>query len=139
METIESRDGLMISEHLKVSIYFPILDAILSELDHRFAEKKLEHMRSIQAYSPCSPNFLRPNSIRTLAESYEWTRALSVECLLAKSTLYLERTCIVLLMLMFFLNYPHSELPFQCSPSYYRLLTIVVSTAHCERSFSALN
>ena len=70
METTGSREGLMASEHLKISIYFPILDAMLSELDRRFAEKNLEHMRSIQACSPSSPNFLKPNSIRTLAESY---------------------------------------------------------------------
>ena len=70
METIGSRDGLMTSELLKISVYFPILDAMLSELDHRFAEKNLEHMRSIQACSPGSPNSLRPNSICTLAESY---------------------------------------------------------------------
>ena len=56
METIGSRDGLMTSELLKISVYFPILDAMLSELDHRFAEKNLEHMRSIQACSPGSPN-----------------------------------------------------------------------------------
>lgn len=70
METTGSREGLVTSEHLKISIYFPVLDAMLSELDRRFAEKNLEHMKSIQACSPSSPNFLRPNSIRTLAESY---------------------------------------------------------------------
>ena len=57
METTGSR-GLMASEHLKISIYFPILDAMVSEFDRRFAEN-LEHMRSIQACSPHSPDFIR--------------------------------------------------------------------------------
>lgn len=70
METTGSREGVMTSEHLKISIYFPILDAMLTELDHRFAEKNLEHMRCIQACSPCCPNFLKPSSIRTLADYY---------------------------------------------------------------------
>ena len=85
METIGSRDGFITSEHLKVSVYFPILDAMLSELDRRFAEKNLEHMRSIQA---CSPNFLRPNSIRTLAESYGLTWALFLSSVHLQSQLY---------------------------------------------------
>ena len=58
-----------------------------AELYCTFAEN-LEHVRSIQACSPCSPNFLRPNSIRTLAESYGLDMgSLSVECSLAKPTL----------------------------------------------------
>ena len=57
IETTGSREELMTSEYLNISIYFPILDAMLSELDRRFAEN-LEHMRSIQACSPHSPNFL---------------------------------------------------------------------------------
>ena len=81
IETTGSREGLMTSEYFNISIYFPILDAMLSELDRRFAEKNLEHMRSIQACSPHSPNFLKPSSICTLAESYGLDMdSLSVEC-----------------------------------------------------------
>ena len=137
METIGSRDGLMTSEHLKVSVYFPILDAMLSELDRRFAEKNLEHMRSIQACSPCSPNFLRPNSIRTLAESYGLDMgSVSVECSLAKPTLLgkdMHSIADVLLELSSLrIAFPLLTKLLQIA------LTIVVSTAHCERSFSAL-
>ena len=127
----------MTSEHLKVSIYFPILDAMLSELDCRFAEKNLEHMRSIQACSPHSPNFLRPNSIRTLAESYGLDMgSLSVECSLAKPTLLgkdMHSIADVLLELSSLrIAFPLLIKLLQIA------LTIVVSTAHCERSFSAL-
>ena len=137
METIGSRDGFMTSEHLKVSVYFPILDAMLSELDRRFAEKNLEHMRSIQVCSPRSPNFLRPNSIRTLAESYGLDMgSLSVECSLAKPTLLgkdMHSIADVLLELSSLrIAFPLLTKLLQIA------LTIVVSTAHCERSFSAL-
>ena len=88
METTGSRERIMTSEHLKISIYLPILDAMLTELDCRFAEKNLEHMRSIQVCSPHCPNFLKPSSIRTLADSYGLDmESLSIECSLAKPTL----------------------------------------------------
>lgn len=45
METTGSREGELTSDHPKVSIYFPILDSMVSEIDHRFAEKNLEHMK----------------------------------------------------------------------------------------------
>ena len=137
METTGSREGLMASEHLKISIYFPIFDAMLSELDRRFAEKNLEHMRSIQACSPSSPNFLKPNSIRTLAESYGLDMgSLSIECSLAKPTLLgkdMNSIADVLLELSSLrIAFPLLTKLLQIA------LTIVVSTAQCERSFSAL-
>ena len=51
METTGSREGLITSEHLKISIYFSILDAMLSELDCRFVEKNLENMWCIHDMS----------------------------------------------------------------------------------------
>ena len=133
METTRSRVGLMASEHLKISIYFPVLDAMLSELDHRFAEN-LEYMRCIQAYGPRS---LRPNSIRTLAECYGLDMgSLSVECSLAKQTLLgkdMNSIADVLLELSSLrIAFPLLTKLLQIA------LTIVVSTAYCERSFSAL-
>ena len=88
MDTTGSREGLLTSQNLKVAIFFPILDAMLSELDLRFSKKNLEHMRSVQACSPHSPNFLKPSSIHTLADSYGLDMdLLSIECSLAKPTL----------------------------------------------------
>lgn len=136
MESTGFRETVMTCDQLKVSLYFPILDAMLSELDRRFAEKNLDHMRAIQACSPSS-DFLQPNSILTLAESYGLdVDSLTVECSLARQTLLgkdLESISNVLLELS------SLRLAF---PSLIKLLqialSIVVSTAHCERSFSAL-
>lgn len=137
MESTGFRETVMTCDQLKDSLYFPILDAMLSELDRRFAEKNLDHMRAIQACSPSSSDFLQPNSILTLAESYGLdVDSLTVECSLARQTLLgkdLESISNVLLELS------SLRLAF---PSLIKLLqialSIVVSTAHCERSFSAL-
>ena len=80
--------GISTSEHFKVSVYFPILDAFISELQHRFTDKNLTQMRAIQSCSPKSPNFLKPNNLLPLADSYGLDMtSLSMECSLAKHTL----------------------------------------------------
>ena len=63
-------------------------DISISELQHRFADKNLEHMKSVGACSPDSPHFLEPKILLSLAEPYGLdTNLLSIECILARSTL----------------------------------------------------
>ena len=137
LESVGSREILTTSEQFRISLYFPILDAMISELQHRFADKNLEHMKAVGACSPDSPNFLEPKSLLPLAESYGLdTNLLSIECTLARSTLNakdLDSTSEVLQAI-----YSLKE----AFPTLLKLLqialTIAVSTATCERSFSAL-
>ena len=137
METTGSREAVMTGEHLKISIYFPILDSMLSEIDCRFAEKNLEHMRAIQACSPRSPNFLEPNSVLILAESYGLDiDSLSIECSLAKQTL-LGKSMDSITDVLFELSSLRIAFPL-LTRLLQIALAIVVRTAHCERSFSAL-
>ena len=76
-----SREASTSSERLKVSVYFLTLDAMLSELNRRFADKNLEYTKAIQACSPQSQSFLEPSAIKTLAESYTLdVQPLSIEC-----------------------------------------------------------
>ena len=61
---------------------------MISELQHRFADKNLEHMKAVGACSQDSPHFLEPKILLPLAESYGLdTNLLSIECTLARSTL----------------------------------------------------
>ena len=50
-----------LSDHYKRTLYFPVLDAILTQLERRFSSKNLMHMRAVQAFAPHSPRFLDPN------------------------------------------------------------------------------
>ena len=75
-------------EHYKTSLYFPVLDAMLSELDSRFTDKNLLHMRAIQACASRSPHFLESSHLAPLADSYGlYKSTLDMECTLAKQTL----------------------------------------------------
>ena len=76
-------------EHLKTSLYFPVLDAMLSELDRRFTEKIFcTCMQFMQACAPRSPHFLESSHLAPLADSYGLDKStLDMECTLAKQTL----------------------------------------------------
>lgn len=91
LESTGARDvslSLSLSDHFKTTLYFPVLDAMLSELERRFSDKNLMHMRAVQAFAPRSNLFLESNQLAPLADSYGLDRTnLGMECTLAKHTL----------------------------------------------------
>ena len=137
LESVGSKEIVATSEQFRISLYFPIFDAMISELQCRFLDKNLEHMKAVQACSPNSPHFLQPQSLLPLTESHGLDMSLlSIECSLARKTLKtkdLDSISEVLLGI--------SCLK-EAFPTLLKLLqialTIAVSTAKCERSFSAL-
>ena len=137
LESVGSRETVTTSEQFRRSLYFPILDAMISELQRRFADKNLEHMKAVQACSPSSSHFLQPKHLLPLAESYGLDmNLLSTECSLAKNTLKAKDCDSISEVLL-----EISSLK-EAFPTLLKLLqialTIAVSTAQCERSFSAL-
>ena len=120
-----------------VGLYYPILDAFLMELKRRFTHRNISIMKTIQTCSPESAHFLEPDQLQPLAEHYNLDyETLKLEAILAKRTLMktaMECTIVVLKELS-----PLKD----AFPTLFRLiqtaLTICVSTASCERTFSAL-
>lgn len=129
--------GTNCSEHLKVALYFAVLDAFLSELKRRFDSKNLQIMKAVQACSPGSSNFLRAEDLCVLAEAYDIDAdAVTLEARLAQASLKgkdMDNLGHVL----------HELAPlkaaFPCLTTVIHIaLTFAVSSATCERSFSAL-
>lgn len=138
METTGARNVMENSENFKINLYFPILDGIILELRNRFDNKNLGLMRAIQCCDPSSPQFLDINHLLPLVESYSCLNKdyLTMECTLAKRTLQNKE--------MKNINDVLQEV-YQLRAAFPTLvkllqiaLTIAVSTAECERSFSAL-
>lgn len=135
METTGNRSMTTIGEDYKVSLYFPVLDAMIQEFRSRFDNKNLELMKSIQSCHPES--FLEVNHLMTLVKLYNLNeQSLSMECPIAKRTLKnktMKKINDVLLELL-----PLRE----AFPELVKLLqiplTVAVTTAGCERSFSSL-
>ena len=72
----------------KISLYFPVLDAMISELCSRFEDKNVQIMRAIQCCNPNSMHFLDADSLAPLIEIYNLSKdSPSAECLMAKRTL----------------------------------------------------
>ena len=125
------------NQQFKVALYYPILDAFLTELKRRFNDRNVNIMRAIQACSPVSTHFLELDYLQPLADCYDLDCvALRIEAVLAKCTLTkkkMECTAAVLKELS-----PLKE----AFPTLLKLLqialTICVSTASYERSFSSL-
>lgn len=137
MQSIGSREALDCRESFKVSLYFCILDSMLGELRRRFESKNLKIMKAIQACNPQSTNFLKYEEIYPLALAYGVdTNLLVQECYLAKQTFKdtdldninacLKEVCTL------DAAFPALKKVLQIA------LTIVVSTASCEQSFSSL-
>ena len=127
-----------------MSFYFPVLDAMLIQLSRRFSDEALEIMRAVQSCNPCSESFLEPTELLPLINQYSLSVAhdvLVTECTQAKKTLKIsgkdEKTYSSI-------NEAQEDLSKlkAAFPNVIKILqislTIVVTAASCERSFSTL-
>ena len=79
---------LVYSQSLKINVWFPVLDYMLSELDRRFTSTNLGIMKSLQACRPSSSTFLDSSQLSYLANFHSVNAdLLSSECVLAKRAL----------------------------------------------------
>ena len=96
--SVGHREILNSSQSLKLNVYFPVLDSIQGEMDHRFTSKNLGIMRSLQACNPLSKTFLEASQFNALTTLYNLdSDLLETECLLAKRTLSTQNDCSQLL------------------------------------------
>ena len=82
MESTGSREMAAANEDYKTSLYFPVLDAMISEPRSRFEDKNVQIMRSIQCCNPNSTHFLGVDFLVPLLEAYHRSKNLLLaECL----------------------------------------------------------
>lgn len=137
LESTGSSEALTTSQQFKVGLYYPILDAFLMELNRRFSGRNIELMKAIHACNPQCSQFLEPEKLQPLVDCYNLdSESLRMESILCKRTLAkkkMDSTTDVFKEL--------SSLK-EAFPTLLRILqialTICVSSASCERSFSAL-
>lgn len=138
MSTIGTREHSNTSLNYKTNFYFPILDAMLFELKRRFNEKNQSIMVALQACHPSSSQFLDVTTLKPLINTYKLDiDKLTIEISVAKNTLSkvtdMQEVSDVLVQL-----YP-LKAAFPVLVSLYQIcLTIAVTTAKCERTFSTL-
>ena len=139
LESVGSRESTSTSDDYKITVYFPVLDSFLVELKEQFNSQNVEIMKAIQACSPQSSSFLDPISLIALTENYNLDHAsLSMEAKLAKRTLAPNLQDLQTISDVIKSVYPLR----QAFPTLLKLLqialTVCVTSAQCERCFSAL-
>ena len=133
LEGVGVRDAS--SDH-KISLYYPILDAFLSEL-RRFTSKNVSIMKALQSCNPVSNHFLDVDHLQPLIDTYSLDKqTLESEFPLVKRTLakkaMQDTSDAILELAPLSAAFPASLQLLQIA------MTISVSTAKCERCFSAL-
>ncbi len=130
-------------DSFRTTLFYPVLDQMLNELNRRFSSKNCEIMTGIQTLNPTSDAFLKEKSLFPFARMYES----NIEDLgheLHQFRRILERkiqsgmqkpSSVVELAL--FIE-PYKEVFFELFKLCKIAVSIPVSTASCERSFSAL-
>ena len=87
LQSVGSRQPVESHEEYKISLYYPVIDAIMSELHKRFEGNNLALMKAIQCCSPESVHFLDIDHLAPLIEGYNLSEdLLTAECLVAKRT-----------------------------------------------------
>ena len=71
-DTIGSTESLTSShcEHYKITVYFAVLDVIISEMNERFSDINLSLMKAVCALSPKSDNFLSLATLQPFLDHY---------------------------------------------------------------------
>lgn len=140
---IESRSGHT-KDAFRVDIFYPILDTVIGELDRRFSQANIDIMRGIQALGPESDHFLQLAKVKPFAEKFE-ANIDDLEHELHQAKRLIERkieqdlpnpaTLLELSSMLEQYKEAFHELYRLCKIA----VTIPVSSASCERSFSTLN
>ena len=136
METTGLREDISY-EQLKTSIYLPLIDCLLSEMNRRFSSDNLSIMQAMQSCHPKSSTFLNPEKLLPIIENYSLNKdSLAEECPLAKRTLQNKDIASVYEVLVE-LSPLRNAFPNLLSLLQI-ILTIAISSSSCERTFSSL-
>lgn len=144
--TVGHRDEVVTSENIRIQVFIPVVDRILSELRRRFSDESLAVVGSVSSVlCPNSPKFLNFSDILPLLSVYADTCGIDTTLLGAKMTIALNLLNNDLgdSLLTSNLETVLCKLaPPVAFPNLLKCvkvaLTLPVTSASCERSFSAM-
>ena len=139
---VEHRCGFT-KDTFRVNICYPVLDKVLSELDKRFSNQNCTIMQGIQALNPTSDDFLVGSKVQPLAETFDCNMDDLMHELHQAKRLVQRKVDQGLQGLTSLVDFASFLEPYKDAfHELYRLskiaVTLPVTSASCERSFSAL-
>ena len=139
LTSLGKRDTISGSSDLKRTVLYPTIDVFLTELKRRFCEENMEIFRSLSALDPTSKNFLDFDIILPLARQYNLNlEDVKMETRQAKRMF--QKSVVCFETVEEFVKYLKPlEMAFSELLKAAKIaITLPVSTAGCERSFSKL-
>lgn len=141
-ESVGYRAAIDSNEAFRLHVYLPIMDCLVGELERRFSGSSITVMFGVQALTPKHSSFLQIDKIEAFAELYRGNvedighEIYQLKRLFQRTTEHSEKLLTLVDLACFLQPY---KLAFH---HLYRLLSIAivlpVTSAGCERSFSAL-
>jgi len=141
LETVGSRPDTTTKDGFRQNVYLPVLDSLLSEFDRRFGSSHCDVLRGISALIPTSDSFADFSFLEKFAKMYtanvlDLVHELHQAKRLVERLAQADKPNTLVSFVSFIERYKDAF------PEVYRLGVIAVclpvSTASCERSFSAL-
>uniref|UniRef100_A0A3B1JDS8 HAT C-terminal dimerisation domain-containing protein n=1 Tax=Astyanax mexicanus TaxID=7994 RepID=A0A3B1JDS8_ASTMX len=136
-------DSELEKESFRTGFFYPVLDHILTELNRRFSSRNCDLMNGIQALNPKSDGFLKEDTLFSFAKMYE-SNIEDLGMNLHQFRRILERKIqtgtprpFSVVELASFME-PYKEVFFELYKLCKVAVSIPVTTASCERSFSTL-
>ena len=131
-----SENNIVTKSEYCIHIYYPVLDRMIGELNRRFSDESQYAMNGISACSPISKDFLDLDALKPMIRHYELSEEdASIELLQAKKILKNKEVETISDVID---NLSTLKAAF---PELLKLLnialTIAVTSAACERSFSS--
>lgn len=125
-----------------VSVYYPVLDNMIGEIERRFSHTNCNIMQGVQALNPSSQTFLREEAVLLLAEAYD-SNIEDLKHELHQTRRVLDRkkgekeSPTTLMEFTQFLD-PYQDVFYELFRLCKIAVVLPVSSASCERSFSSL-
>ena len=130
-------------DYIRQFVYFPILDKVMSELQHRFSTENMAILCGIYALSPKNNNFLEFDTLTPLASHYK-SNLEDLEIELRQLNRLVKRkkekddfNAETLLEMIFFVN-KYEDAFYEIKRLLYIACSICVTSVEAERSFSTL-
>ncbi len=144
LSTVGQREVERDKDMFRTSFFYPVIDSMLNELNRRFANTNCELMRSIQSLSPQSDAFLKESNVFSFGRLYnaeiddlghelhQFKRVLDRKIQSGE----VKKPCSTVELVCFI--EPYREVFFELFRLCKIAVTLPVSSASCERSFSTL-
>jgi hypothetical protein len=137
ISTVGNQNYIDNKEQYRTTIYYPLIDSVLIELNHRFSRETIEILTSVSSLSPNNENFLNFEKLKTFALHLDIDLDLLLNELNVLQPMMRKKDLSNIIELYWELMAYQDALP-NVILLVQGAMTIPVTSVTCERSFSKM-